>query len=90
MASSVDTAYRSWPLAALEAVRDSTLLQLKNIEGMGQSSSGQGRQTAHADYATLHENLTNIYAALEWKAANPNGGNAGYQSRYASFNNNCC
>lgn len=89
MPSKVDTAYRTWPLAALEAVRDSTLLQLKNIEGTGQSHSGQGRNTAHADYSALHEKLTSIYAAIDWKAANPSGGNAGYSSRYASFNDAC-
>lgn len=81
-----DTSYRDWPLADLQAVRTSVLLQIKNIEGVGQNHSLNGRNTALADFEKLTDRLTSINAAIAWKANQANRGNNGYASRYASFN----
>lgn len=89
MPATVDTAYRMWSVATLEAVRLSTLAQLKAVEGTGQSHSMNGRQTALVDFDKLTQKLNNIEAALDWKANAANNGNKGYASRYGSFNNRC-
>lgn len=85
MPSTLDTSYRLWSVETLNAVRSSVLLQMKAIEGVGQSHSVNGRQTTLADHDKLVQKLTNIEAALSWKATAANSGNAGYASRYSSF-----
>lgn len=83
----VDTSYRLWSAATLTAMRLSILTQLKAVEGTGQSHALNGRQTSLADFDKLTQKLTNIEAALDWKANSANAGNNGYASRYSSFNN---
>lgn len=84
-ATVVDTSYRLWSVDTLQAVRLSILTQLKAVEGVGQSHSANGRQTSLADFDKLTNKLSNIEAALTWKATAANVGNSGYASRYASF-----
>lgn len=83
--SAIDTSYRAWSIQTLEAVRNSTLIQIKAIEGTGQSHSVSGRQTTLADYATLVQTLTNIESALDWKRTQANCGNKGFASRFPDF-----
>lgn len=85
MASTLDTSYRLWNVETLNAVRSSVLLQLKAVEGVGQSHAANGRQTTLPDHDKLVQKLANIEAALRWKETAANGGNAGYASRYSSF-----
>ena len=87
MPATVDTSYRSMSVETLEALRTSFLLQLKAIEATGQSHSASGRQTALATLGTLTQSLVNVESALAWKRNQANSGNAGYASRFASFNN---
>lgn len=82
----VDTSYRAWSFATLEAVRLSTLTQMKGVEGAGQSHSANGRQTAMANLNDLATLLNNIENALAWKRNLANHGNNGFASRYADFN----
>lgn len=84
-ATVVDTSYRMWALATLEAVRLSIITQLGAVQGTGQSHSANGRQTTLVDFDVLTQKLTNIEAAIAWKANPANAGNNGYASRYASF-----
>jgi hypothetical protein len=86
VASSLDTSYRTWSVATLEAVRTSTLAQMKAIEGTGQSHSASGRNTTMAPYDKLLQTLTNVEAALDWKRTAANDGNKGFATRYSSFN----
>lgn len=83
----IDTSYRTWSAADLAAMRVSTLTQLKNIEGTGQSHSGSNRNTQQADFQKLTETLASVNAAIDWQSNFSNRGNKGYASRYASFNN---
>lgn len=85
MAEKIDTSYRSWSVETLNAVRASILVQLKNIEGTGQSHSISGRQTALPDIDKLTQKLTNIESALRFKETAANNGNNGYASRFSSF-----
>lgn len=84
-ATAVDTSYRAWSIATLEAVKLSTLTQMKAVEGMGQSHSANGRQTALADLSKLVATLNNIENALAWKRNCE--GNNGFASRIANFDN---
>lgn len=87
MPTKIDTSYRTWPKAELEAVKVSVLTQLKNIEGQGQGHSLNGRNTNLADFDKLTDKLASINAALDYLTNSANRGNKGYASRYASFNN---
>ena len=87
MPSNIDTSYRTWPLADLEALKSSTLIQLKNIEGAGQSFNGAGRSTSQASYSELKNTLASINAALDYIRQRANNGNKGFASRYNSFSN---
>lgn len=86
-ATKVDTSYRSMSVTTLEALRASVLLQLKNVEGVGETHSANGRQTSLPKLADLSQLLVNYESALDWKRNQANRGNNGYASRYASFNN---
>ncbi len=86
MPSKVDTSYRNWSVATLEAVRTSILTQLKAVEGTGQSHSANGRQTALVSFEQLMDRLSSIESALRWKEQAANAGNNGYASLYANFN----
>lgn len=86
MASSLDTSYRTWSVATLEQVRNSTLVQMKAIEGNGQSNALNGRSTTMAGYDKLLQTLTNVESALDWKRTAANDGNKGFATRYSSFN----
>ena len=81
----IDTRYRLYPATELSALKTSTLQQLKQIEGAGQSHSINGRNSAAAQFDRLHDGLANINAAIAWQAEQGNNGNAGYASRYADF-----
>lgn len=87
-ATAVDTSYRAWSIETLTAVRLSLLQQIKGVEGMGQSHSANGRQTALPDLEKLVTQLNNIENALAWKRNAANAGNNGFASRFADFNNN--
>lgn len=81
----LDTSYRTWPAADLAAMRVSILTQLKQIEGVGQNHSLNGRNTNQASFAELTDKLTNVNAAIDWQASLCDRGNKGYASRYACF-----
>lgn len=85
MPSKVDTSYRTWPAADLVAMRTSVLIELKQIEGVGQSHAMNGRNVSMPDFNALTEKLSSINAAIAWQANLANSGNKGYASRYASF-----
>ncbi len=72
-------------IETLEALRLSTLAQMKAIEGVGQSHSANGRQTTMASLPELTKNLVSIEAALDWKRTSANSGNKGFTSRYSSY-----
>lgn len=72
-------------LTTLEALRLSTLAQLKAVEATGQSHSLGGRQTALADYDKLVNKLADIESAITFKGQAANRGNNGYATRIASF-----
>ena len=86
MATKVDTAYRMMSLTTLCALRDSTLVIIKSVEGTGQSHTLNGRNITQADRAKAMEDLVSIEAAIDYKGNPANAGNKGYASRYASFN----
>lgn len=85
MKIAVDTSYRNWSLATLNAVRLSVITQLAAIGGTGQSHSANGRQTTLTSFDTLTQTLTNIESAIAWKSNPANAGNNGFASRFASF-----
>lgn len=87
MPAELDTSYRTWPAADLAVLRSSILLQIKQIEGVGQSHSLNGRNASMADFDKLTNKLANVNAAIDWQANLSNSGNKGYASRYASFGN---
>lgn len=76
-------------VATLTALRLSVLTQLKNVEGVGQAHSANGRQTTLPDIEKLNRQLMNYESAIEWKSNLANRGNNGYARRFASFNNRC-
>lgn len=84
--TAVDTSYRSWGIDTLQAARTSVLIQMKAVEGVGQSHSANGRQTALPDFDKLFEKLNNIENAIAWKLNPANRGNNGFASRTAAFN----
>jgi len=73
-------------LETLNALKSSALIQLKTVEGTGQSHSANARQTALVDYEKLVNRLADIEAAIAWKSNAANAGNNGFASRYACFN----
>lgn len=81
----LDTKYRVMSLETLEALKGSMLLQIKNIEGAGQSHSLNGRSTSQASLDTLLNKLGDIEAAIAWKKDPANAGNNGYTSRFTDF-----
>ncbi len=82
----VESKYRLMPAADLAALRVSLLTQIKQVEGVGQSHSANGRQTAQANLANLMSDLGDVNAAIEWQGNVANNGNKGYASRYSCFN----
>lgn len=85
MPSELDTSYRTWPAADLAVLRSSILLQIKQIEGVGQSHSLNGRSAQMADFDKLTNKLASVNAAIDWQATLVDRGNKGYASRFASF-----
>lgn len=86
MPSELDTSYRTWPAEDLAALRSSTLVQLSNVQGVGQSHALNGKNTQLADYQKLTQTLANVNAAIKFQSNLANAGNSGYTSRYVSFN----
>lgn len=84
-ATLVDTSYRSMSLETLEALRVSLLTQIKAVEGVGQTHSVSGRQTALPNFDSLFAKLANVESALAWKRNSANAGNNGFASRHSSF-----
>jgi len=82
----LDTSYRSMSLETLNALRTSCLMQLKNIEAVGQSHSLNGRSTSLASSAEIADRLASVESAIAWKNTVANNGNKGYASRYSSSN----
>lgn len=82
----VESKYRLMPAADLAALRVSLLTQIKQVEGVGQSHSANGRQTSQANLASLTNDLADVNAAIAWQAVAANSGNKGYASRFSCFN----
>jgi hypothetical protein len=81
----LNSKYRFLSLEELEALRSSTLLQIKQIEAVGQSHSINGRAQSAASLQVLTEQLADIASAMDWLRSSANRGNKGYTSRYADF-----
>jgi len=81
----IDTRYRLYPAETIAALIASTLTQIKQIEGVGQSHSINGRSTSQATLRDLHDTLANLYAAQKFQSSSEDAGNAGYVSRFTDF-----
>lgn len=83
--TSIDTSYRLMSVETLNALRLSALSAIESISGVGQSYSGNGRQTSHASLAQYTRQLANCDAALAYKRGVDAPYGAGYASRFTDL-----
>lgn len=80
----LNSKYRAMSSETLAALRSSFLLQIKQIEAVGQSHGISGRSHGAATLATLTQELTDVESAINFLANPANAGNIGWSSRYGA------
>lgn len=82
----LNSKYRAMSITTLEALRSSFLLQIKQIEAVGQSHGISGRSHSGASLETITRELTDVESAITFLNNPANAGNIGWSSRYGAVN----